>query len=197
MTSPSSSERTLISYLSYMLKSPIITWWGAATALIEIIGFVLINDSVTLNKLWLLIIIFAVSFSLFVGFSVLFRGWSLYREMHRNIRVSNIVRIENEQVFVLDGCEGFSTGSVFEVYRVSESVEVPIGFIELVHQREDRLMQAKSVWIMPGHLRDIETHQVSAANLKVHTNPSKDTLRRWIDYQAERKLEDLIQRGRG
>jgi hypothetical protein len=196
MTPLKESDRTLGSYLRSMLRSPIATWWGAATTLIEIASFVLIRDSVTFNKLCLLLIIFAVSFSLFVGFSVLVRGWFLYKEMRRDIHISKIVRIENEQVFILDGCQGLTAGSVFEVYRVSESVEVPIGFIEAVHQRDDGLMQAKPIWIMPGHLRDIETHQVSTASLRVHAHLTRRTLGPWIDDQAEKKLEDLMRRGR-
>lgn len=195
MATKSKSDPTLRSYLEFILISPITAWWAVVTGVVEMLGFGLASDIIVVSKWWLLLIVLIVSFSLLIGFLVLYRAWPLYAKTYDRITISQIVRVDDEQVFLLEGLRSFKIGSLFEVYRTREDVEVSIGFIQATHQREDGIMQAKPVWIMPGHLRDIETGALSVQNLTVYQTLSKDTLSRWVDDRAEMKVQDLMKRG--
>lgn len=185
-----------IDYLSFLFKSPLTTWWGVATALVGFIGFTLTDQNFQINRLWILIIIFIVSFSLFVGFQVFIKGWKLYASSSQKITIIEIIRADDEQIFVLDCPPFHRVGSFLEVYRVKELIEIPMGFIETFHQKEDGLIQAKPVWIMPIHLRDLETRELSVDSLKAYPSMTKETLGRWVNDEAESKIQDLFRKGK-
>jgi hypothetical protein len=182
-------------YLSFLLKSPLTTWWGLATAIVGIVGFTLTGPNIQLGRIWILVIIFIVSFSLFVGFQVLFNGWKLFATNRQKIEIIEIIRIDGEQIFVLDCPPYHRVGSFLEVYRVKELIVIPIGFIETFHQKEDGLVQAKPVWIMPIHLRDLESRELSVDSLKAYPSMTKSTLTRWVNAEAESKIQDLFRKG--
>jgi len=195
MVVKSGSGPALRSYLEFILTSSITVWWAVTTGVVELVGFGLVSDAVVLSKWWLLLIILIVSFSLLIGFLVLWKAWPLYAQTYDHVTISQIVRVDNEHVFLLEGLRSFKTSSMFEVYRTREDVEVSIGFIQVTRQREDGVMQAKPVWIMPGHLRDIEIGALSVQNLTVYQTLSSDTLSRWVDDRAEMKVQSLLRRG--
>jgi len=183
------------SYLEFMFISPVTTWWGAITFGLEVMAFLLLGQTVTLNRIGILVLLFGVSFSLFVGLMVVYRGWSVFTKAYENIRITQIVRIENEQYFILDCPHSFKIGTMFEVYRKKETVEIPIGFIEITHERADGVIQAKPMWVFPIHLRDIERHELSLESLVIYPTLSSSTLSRWIDVQTEMKVQELLRRG--
>jgi hypothetical protein len=186
---------SVASYLGYMLKTPLATWWGAATFAMEVMGFLIAGPVISLSRLWLLPTVFLVSFSLFVGVLVLCKGWFLYSGLFETIRVKQVICVEGEQIFLLEGLHRFHLGSLFELHRIRESVELPIGLIAATRENEDGTIQARPVWIMPGHMRDIESNQVSAQNLTVHNTLTRDALDKWIDGEAEARVRGLIRRG--
>lgn len=190
-----SGKPTVRSYLSFILSSSITAWWALVTAVIEMVGFGLPSDTIVLSKWCFLVLILIVSFSMLTGFLVLWKGWPLYSKTCERIVVAQIVRVGGEQVFLLEGIGSFRQGSMFEVYRTTEDVDVSIGLIEAALQQDDGTVQAKPVWIKPGHLRDIETGALSVRNLKAHQNLSKDTLSRWVNERAEALVQDLLRRG--
>jgi hypothetical protein len=194
--SQKTKNRSMIkTYLEFMFISPVTTWWGAITFFLEVIAFLFLGQNITLNRVGVLVLLFAVSFSLFVGFLVVYRGWSVFSRANENIHITEIVRVANDQFFLLECQHTYKIGSMFEVYRIQESVEIPIGFIEITHERADGTIQAKPIWILPIHLRDIERHELSKDNLVVYPTFSSSTLPRWIDEQAERKVQELLRRG--
>jgi hypothetical protein len=195
MGSPKTRNPTLGSYLSFMFISPITTWWGAVTFGLELIAFLVVKDTVVLDKITVLILLIVDSFFFFVGLLIIFRGWSIYSRAFEKISIDNIIKVDNEQFFLLDCPRSFKTGSMFEVYRKKESIEIPIGFIEITHERQDGVLQAKPIWIMPGHLLEIERMELSVDNLVVYPIMSSSTLPRWINDQAENIVNGLIKRG--
>lgn len=187
-------KKSLLSYLTFMLRSSVASWWGIATGLIGIVSFTLLSKEVSINRLWLTAIILAISFFIFITVSILIRSWSLYFNSN-TATIKQIVRADHELIFLLEGLGNSKTGSLLEVYRVRESIEVPIGLIEVSHQKEDGLVQAIPVWIMPVHLRDIETHELSPQSLVAYLTLSKGTLSKWVDNKAEQKVQFLMKRG--
>jgi hypothetical protein len=183
------------SYLDFMFISPITTWWGAVTFGLELLAYLLLGQTVILNRFGVLILLFIVSFSLFIGFMVVYRGWLVYSRTLENIHITQIVRVDNEQFFLLESQHEYKIGSMFEVYRKKESVEIAIGFIETTHERADGVIQAKPIWILPVHMGDIERHELAVENLIVYSTFSSSTLPRWINDQAERKVQELLKRG--
>lgn len=111
------------------------------------------------------------------------------------VAVSQIVRVDDERVFLLEGLRSFKQGSMFEVYRTTDDVDVSIGLVQATFQQENGTVQAKPVWIKPGHLRDIETGALSVRNLRAYQTLNNDTLSRWIDDRAEVLVQDLLRRG--
>lgn len=189
------SKAYFTDYLSFLLKSPLATWWGVATAIVGLAGFTLTGPNIQLGRLWVLTIIFIVSFSLFVGFQVFIKGWKLFASNREQIEIIEIIRADGEQIFVLDCPPFHRVGSFLEVYRVKELIEIPIGFIETFHQKEDGLVQAKPVWIMPIHLRDLESRELSVDSVKAYPSMTKSTLTRWVNAEAESKIQDLFRKG--
>jgi hypothetical protein len=188
-------EENYLSYIKFLIISPISTWWGAFTILVEILGFILINETITIGRAWLLILLFVFSTSLFVGVTVLIRGWIIFSKAQERIHVTQITRVDDDQYFILDCPSHFKIGSLLEVYRVTESVEVSIGFIEITHLRDDGSVQAQPLWITPIHLQAIENNEISENNLVIYSTFSSSTLPRWIDEKAESKLKELLRRG--
>jgi len=187
-------KRSFLTYLIYMLRSSIASWWAVATGLIGIVSFTFLSEQVILNRVWVTAFILSISFFIFIAVSVLIRAWSLYLNS-TTATIKQIVKADNEHVFLLEGIENIKMGILLEVYRLRESVEVPIGLIEVSHQREDGLVQAKPVWIMPVHLREIETRELSHKSLVAYQALSKGTLSKWVDAKAEQKVQFLMKRG--
>jgi hypothetical protein len=190
-----SSKPTLRSYLCFILKSPITVWWALFTGVIEVAGFGRAPDTIMLSKGYLAILALIVSFSILIGLLVLWKAWPLYSRTYERIVVSEIVRVDDEQVFLLKGIGSFIQGSMFEVYRKMEGVDVSIGLVQATLQQEDGTVQAKPVLIKPQHLHDIETGALSVHNLRAYRDLSCDTLSKWVDERAEEKLHDLLSRG--
>lgn len=188
-------EPSVRAYLHFMLRSPITAWWAVATGVIEMLGFGLASNPVTVNKWWFLILVLVVSFSVMIGFLILWKGWPLYSEAFAHIAVSQVVRVDDEHVFLLDGIQDFRQGSILEVYRTTEDVDVSIGFVQAIHQKDNGEVQAEPVWIRPGHLRDIEMGAFSRQSLQAYQTISTDTLKKWIDDEAEARVQDLLRRG--
>jgi hypothetical protein len=177
-----------------MLRTPVSTWWVVATGLISVISFSVLSPTVSVSRTWLTIIIFSCSLCLLIGLSVLFKGWPLWRTSGA-ARIKEIVRTEGEHVFVLEELNNSKVGLVLEVYRIREAIEIPIGLLEITHEREDGLVQAKPLWLMPGHLREIETRELSPESLLAYPAASRNTLERWIGQQAEIRIQDIMKRG--
>ena len=178
-----------------MLKTPVSVWWAIATGLIGIISFSILSPTVSISRIGLILIIFACSLCLFIGVSVLFKGWPLWRASGA-ARIKEIVRADGEHVFVLEQAGNSKVGFVIEVFRIREAVEIPIGLLEITHEREDGLLQAKALWLMPVHLRDIEKRELSSESLLVYPATSRKTLERYIEQQAEMKIRDVMKRGK-
>lgn len=195
MTTQNAASPTIRSYLSYMFSSPIASWWALVTGGISIIAWVFIpGDLVSINKFLFLGIFVLTSFVLFIGASVVYKAWPLFSE-RGDIRVTQIVSHENDRVFILKCSQTLKLGYVFEVYRKQESLEVPIGFIEVTHEKENGEVQANPIWIKPIHMGDIQQNNVSVENLIIHRTLSRNTLLKWIDDQAELKVQQALRRG--
>lgn len=189
------AEPTLRFYLSFLLSSPIAIWWAVATLVLELVSFGWLVEPLLLSKWWLLILILIVSFSVLIAVLVLWKGWPLYSRAFERVSVSQVVRVEEQQVFALGGITDFRPGSLFEVYRTTEDIEISIGFIQATHQKEDGRLQAKPVWIRPVHRRDIEMGTLSTRSLRAYRTVNGDHLKRWIDDQAELRVQSLMRRG--
>jgi len=195
MSRKPNSKPHILDYVTFLFKSSLGAWWALVTALIGIFGFTMTDAIVQINRLWLVIILLSGSFSLFVGFQVFLKGWRLYSSTEQQINILEIVRSDDEQIFVLDCPTFHRIGSFLEVYRVKELIEIPIGFIETFHQKEDGLIQARPVWIMPIHLHDIESRELSIESLKAYPSVSKSILNRWVRAEADSKVQDLLRKG--
>lgn len=188
-------HRSVSHYLEHMLKTPLTAWWAVATGLVGIVSFAVLSPTVSIGRVWLIVIIFACSLCLFIGVSVLFKGWLLWRTSGA-ARIKEIVRADGEQVFVLEQAGNSKLGVVLEVFRIREAVEIPIGLLEITHEREDGFLQAKALWLMPIHLRDIEKRQLSPESLLAYPVTSRNTLERYIEQQAEIRIQDVMKRGK-
>jgi hypothetical protein len=182
-------------YLEFMLKSPLSVWWAAATFAAEILVSLLPSGVIDLPILLLAGTVFLVSLCVYVSSVALYKGWVLYSRASNTISVLEMARDDNGHVFVLEDCPALELGSVLEVHRRRESVEIPVGFIESDLRREDGRIQARPVWMMPVHVRDIEAGILSAQSLTVHATMKKQTLLRWFDYEAEQRVQGLLGRG--
>lgn len=189
------NTRSPRAYLEFMLKSPLAVWWACATFAAEMLVSLLPAGIIQLPRVWLAIAVFFVSLCVFASVVVLYKGWVLYSRTQNAVSILEITRSDNEHVFILESGSSPEVGSVLEVHRIRESAEVPIGLIEVTLCREDGKTQARPVWIGPGHLREIETRELSARSLIVHRTPHSETLSKWINEQADQKIQDLIRRG--
>lgn len=183
----------LRSYFEYMLKSSIAIWWVLATALIDILSFILLPNLIPVTRIWFLVLIFLVSFSLLASVVIFYKGWLLYSQ--KNARIVQYSTEDNERIFILDGLHNIETGSLLEIFRIREGVHIPIGFIEITLRREDGRFQAIPIWIAPIHRGDIEQSGIATENLRIYPNIRSDRLSKWIDNQAKLKVDDLLKRG--
>jgi hypothetical protein len=119
----------------------------------------------------------------------------IFYNSFEKIFVSQIVRIENEQIFLLDSPRECKVGTLLEIFRIMESIEVPIGLLEVTHVKSDGVIQAIPRWILPIHLKEIETHELSVDNLVIYSFFTSNILIRWVDEQAERKITELMKKG--
>lgn len=186
---------TRTSYLKYIFWSPITSWWALLTGILEIFAFVWLENTIVLNRIAFFVLLFFASLCLLGGMLVILKGWEIYSKAFEKVQITQIVRIGNDQFFLLKCSRNYQTGLMFEVFRKMESVEVPIGFIETTHFRDDGIIQAKPLWIRPVHLRDIERSQLSVENLVVYPFFSSSSLPQWIDEQADKKVNELFKRG--
>lgn len=179
-----------------MLKTPVATWWAIATGLVAVVSFTILSPTVSINRIWLIFIIFLCSLCLFVGISLLFKGWPLWCSSSAT-KIKEIVRADGDHIFLLEHPGHSKSGLVLEVFRIRENVEISIGLLEITHEREDGLFQAKALWLMPVHLREIEKRELSPESLLAYPATSRNTLSRYIEHQAEIKIQDVMKRGKG
>lgn len=196
MDSQDKNQLSIFSYLKFIFTSPLTNWWALFTGIVEIIAFIWLGNSITLDRITVFISLFFASLCLLGGLLVILKGWGIYSKAFERIHITQIIRIENEQFFLLKCPRNYQTGIMFEVFRKMETVEVPIGFIETVHYRDDGIIQAKPLWIRPVHQGDIERGQLSVDSLVVYPHFSSSSLPQWIDEQADKKVTELIKRGK-
>jgi hypothetical protein len=178
-----------------MLRTPLTTWWGAATFAIEIAAFIVVGPQIIVSRLWVVILLLLSSFTVFFPAVILIKGWRLYREAHFDPLITQIVRVDDKQVFLIHSPKRIHIGALLELRRTQEDVELPIGIITVDHEALDGTLQASPIWVMPGHMRDIETHKASPQNLTLGFSLTHDALERWIDNEAEAKVQDLLRTG--
>lgn len=189
------TNKSFLGYLTFILKSPLSAWWAIATGLIGVLSFNLLSPTYPINRLWITTVILVTSFLLFIAITVILKAWPLYLQNNKPL-ISQIVKVDNECIFLLAGLNELGIGTLLEVYRKHEFVEISIGFIEITHQTSEGLYQAKPVWIMPVHLRDIESRELSHESLSVYTTLTTKTLTGWINRRCDNIIQSLLKKGK-
>lgn len=193
MTSKPSSM--LRSYLEFVLAEPVRVWWGIGTAVVDLVAYAAVGNSLTLGRWAIVVLISVVSFGLMVGGVLSWKCWPLYVRAQSLMRISQVRNTEEGLVWVLEGGGGVAIGSLVQVYRRSEGIEVPIALLRVDHERDDGEKQASEVWIGAGHKRDIQVDAVSVESLLATSAVSHDIVNKWVQVVVEGQVKALIDQG--
>src|SRR6266540_6816256 len=93
-------QTSISSYLKFIFISPMTSWWALFTSIIEIIAFLWLGNSITLDRVAVFVLLFFASLCLLGGLLVVLKGWEIYSKAFEKIHITQIVRIENDQFFL-------------------------------------------------------------------------------------------------
>lgn len=165
---------TLGEFIGLMFKPFFKWWWAVLTGAASLLAFLWTpTGGLTVSQTGMLLVILGTLTLVFLVFSVLYQGWNLFKDRHRNLEVVSVTKTKDfgtDWIFLLRGYLRESTGILLEIRRPLEDVEVPFALVRVIGSTTKGLYQAVPVWISPGHLRDFSNRQFSASSLIAYPN---------------------------
>lgn len=165
-------------YLGWLFQPFFRWWWAVVSGTASIVALLGTPPSgITLSNITAAIMVLFVSALVFLTFSVLVQGWSLYWDRNRRLEIVSIRRARDfgaDWIFVMRGYLQASIGALVEIRRPLEGTEVPFAIVRVVETTEKGDHQAVPIWISPGHQRDFMNHKFAPRTLRAKTTLTYD-----------------------
>lgn len=145
-------------------------WWAVITGFASILSLVFIPDRVWLSKGLVTILIFVGLTLTFLCLSTVYQGWLLYQSRFiapKFLRFHELQTLGAEYVCLLDGVPQEANGKIAQLKRTMNDIDVPFAVIEFGDRNAQGQIQARVLWIAPGHLRDLKSQQFAASDIVV------------------------------
>ena len=185
---------SILEYLVWLFQPFFRWWWAAVSGTASIVALWGTPQSgVTLPSTIAAIMVLAIFVLFFLVLSVLEQGWSLYwdrRDRNRSLEVVSISRAKDKDfdadlVFVISGYLQESIGTLVEIRRLLEDIEVTFAIVRVVRTTEKGYYLAVPIWISPGHQKDFMDHEFAPRTLRAKTTLTYDRVWEAFNERAE------------
>lgn len=183
------NNNTFLSFISLILSSFFRWWWALITGIASILSWLLLPTSgISLSKLILSLSVFFASALFFLTMTTIYQGWLIYRDNFEKIVVLGILRNDcygGEHIVKMSGPINIMNGTIIQLNRFQDSVEVPIALVEIMEQNSRGEYQAKPIWFSPGHLNDFKRGKYAYSEINASDSVSLRTIERAREYIGE------------
>ena len=148
------------------------------------------QSGIALSSATAAIVVLTISALIFLTLSVLVQGWSLYQDRNRSLEIVSIKRdkdkyFDADWIFVMSGYLQESSGTLVEIRRPLEDIEVPFAIVRVVGTTERGYHQAVPIWISPGHQRNFTRREFDPRTLRAKTTLTYDRVLEAFNERAE------------
>lgn len=123
---------------------------------------------IVLSPLLIGLLIFLGSALLFLTVTTVYQGWAIYQRIFERLSVSAILSsdcYDGEHVVKLNGPDDIEPGTIVELSRFYNDMELPIALVEIIERNTLGEYQARLIWFSPGHLNDLKTGKYSCSDI--------------------------------
>ena len=160
-------------------------WWATITGVATIAGWFLFPASgFGLSRIWICFLILLFFTLLFLTISAMYQGYKLFRNSCSRLTLDSIQRCDDfsgDHLFLFKGNRNTEIGSLLEVYRDLADLEVCIALIEVIHIKDDGIVQAKPIWFSPIHKRDLQGGRIGITCLTLRPVIRRENVERWLE----------------
>ncbi len=178
-------------FLSLLFGSFFRWWWAVTTGVASILSYLSVpSEGVKLGRLGFAVAVLIGSAALFMCATVVYQGWSLFRgNWHRLnvLRWHKSTSLGAEFAFLIDDRGLATSGTVAELRRFHENIEVAFGLVEFVERDSNERMQAREVWLEPAHVRDSKTGHLPITDIIVRYPVTMRTVEQYAQYAMRRR----------
>jgi hypothetical protein len=167
-------------FLSLVFGSFFRWWWAVVTGVLSLLSWVFVPQGVELSRVAVTTLTVVWLALFFLCVSVSYQSWLLYRDRWTSAEVLGCLASDSyggEFVFLIKVEGPIGRGELAELRRYVSGVEVPIALVELMERNSRGQVQARPVWLSPGHLRDLRMGTFLATDLAVDRKIQLRTLR--------------------
>jgi len=179
------------SFLCWLLDPFFRWWWALITGIASFLSFVWTPPTgLSIGKTGILLLSFAIFSLLFLVVSVVAQGYQLFCERYKGLEVVAIQKMAGsgtDLTFLLRGYLRDATGLLVEIRRPLEDIEVPFAIVRITSMTSKGLYQAVPVWVSAGHLRDFNSHRITANLLIARPNMYFDHIRNVFEGMATKE----------
>ena len=117
----------------------------------------------------------------FLCFSTIYQSWQIYQKRFSLLQIVGFLKSDiygDEYLLLLEGDIDVVQGTLMELKRFDNEVEVSMALVEIIEKNSKGQYQARPIWISPGHLRDLRTGQIVYSEIKAETFVKLSTLQK-------------------
>jgi hypothetical protein len=172
------NSRSVAAYLRFILEPFFRWWWVLITGIASFLSYVLTPDKGwELHAAGALAVTLAIFTFGFLALSVIIQGWPLFHERDLVTTVESVQKnpsFGSDWVFVLGGEIGYAPGTVLEILRKFNGLEIPFAMVTIRSSTLEGRYIAVPVWLSPAHLRDYSAGELPLGRLIVRSQIQLD-----------------------
>jgi hypothetical protein len=188
----SSIRPSVGSYLRQLLRPFFWPWWALFTGVASAASWLGVPIAGFHVPGWVVGIFVCATFAgAFLLASVAWQGWRLYRDSLSRIALVGIqtsTAYDGEHVVLLTCGVLLPDGTLLELSRTDNGVEIPIGLLEIKGTNSREELQAHPIWFGVGHLNELMKNTLSLQSVRASTIISTRAVRKASDEWAQTKV---------
>ena len=185
-----SAAPTIGGFFRYLLGPFFWPWWALFSGVASIASWYGIPVTGFTVPHWASLVLLTLLFAgCFLLLSVLWQGWRLYQGALSRIQLVGIQTssaYDGEHVVLLTCGTSLPTGTVLELQRTDNGVEVPIALIEVRGINSKSQLQAHPLWFGPVHLNDLMKNTLNVASVRATSFVSRGAAERLQQAKANK-----------
>ncbi|MFH1109571.1 MAG: hypothetical protein V1790_10305 [Planctomycetota bacterium] len=186
---------TVSSYLRELLRPFFAPWWAVFTGVASVGSWLGIPITGVQLPAWLIGVLVCLAFAGgFLLVSVLYQGWRLYRDSPSRVTLLAIQTSSayaGEHVVLLSCGAPLPEGTLLELTRTVDGIEIPIALVEVKETNSAGQLQAHPLWFGSVHLNELKRNTLNLQSVRASTvisvRATKKANEEWNQAKAGRQ----------